>query len=189
MAFELKKETNTILLWRGHHVMTSYNHLIIRIPTAVFSLNSKFSIEPINYSNISEIDGGDFSIIELKKEMSKNRERIEGFICRDTSGMRLGYLWIMYKGGNEFQYRVRNTEAFFFDCYVFPEARRRGIANALFKYCLTHLNEKGIDYATLACRKNNQPALNLYINKLDGVVIGRKRWIRIWRIKIPYHKV
>ena len=30
----------------------------------------------------------------------------------------IGYIWLMHKGGNEIQYRIRNIDAFIFDAFV-----------------------------------------------------------------------
>ena len=95
----------------------------------------------------------------------------------------------MYQGGNEFQYRVRKTDAFVFDVYVSPDLRGRGICGQMFKYVFQILKEKNRKMVALGVRANNESAIKAY-KKLGGDFRKRKRFVQLFRrFNIPYYVV
>lgn len=97
----------------------------------------------------------------------------------------MGYVWVAYKGANEFQYRIRRIDAFGFDFAVHPAYRGQGIVGFMIYELLVSLKNEGIDALYASVRKNNQSAIRAY-KKLGAVIVGSKKFCRFAGIRIPY---
>ena len=120
----------------------------------------------------------------------ENQEKfVDGFICYDKDNVPLGFMWVMYNGGNEFQYRVRKTDVFIFDVLVFETARGKGVCSKMFQYVFKYLRGKGIKSVRLGVRKNNINAMRAY-DKIGGKKVCSRSFIQIFRrYNIPYFSV
>ena len=76
----------------------------------------------------------EFSVGRMLSYLLDQEKYVDGFICYDAENQPLGFMWVMYPGGNEFQYKVRETDAFIFDVFVFDAARGKGVCGKMFQY-------------------------------------------------------
>jgi ribosomal protein S18 acetylase RimI-like enzyme len=172
----------------GKSVFSLYNHHIMHIETNIsYEKNEDYHIERITVNNISECSNGEFNTSFMKSYLLNQEKMVDGFLLKYHENP-VGYIWIMYKGGNEAQYRIRNIDSFLFDVCIFENERGKGHSKVLMQEVLCYLNSKGIDDVYLAVRRNNKIAINLY-KKIGWEIICNKTFIRICRVNIPYYKL
>ena len=183
-----RTENFTIKLF-NHNLFVFNDYIIYRADfSSLPVVEKKLMMRSISLENVELCIKGDFSMERMQKYLQEKGDETEGFLFFDGDEP-VGYLWIMYKGGNHFQYRVRNIEALIYQIEVFPEFRGQGICGIMmcqaFEYLKTH---KDINEAYWSVRNNNESALKAY-NKLDANQVGRRRFFRILKINIPYCKI
>ena len=148
-----------------------------------------YSIESISLSNVEKCINESFAWGKMRSYLLNNRESVEGFLFQDKNEERAGFMWLMYPKCNEFQYKVRNVDAFIFDVFVFPKFRGCGLCGSMFQYAFDHIKEKGKTTVALGVRTDNASAIRAY-EKAGGVIKSRKRFIQlVHRYNFPYYSV
>ena len=186
--FEIQKEENWTLCLLGHRLVEYCDHFLISFKLERMQEICHPHIElykkPIKLDNVQECERSPYSVERMKQYLRS--EPVEGFLyyTADTNEP-VGCIWVMYKGGNELQYRVRHVDAFGFDFCVFPRFRGNGLIGVFIKDLLLHLKTKGIDTLYASVRRNNYSALKAY-QKINMNVEKRKRFGRIRNFRIPY---
>jgi len=170
------------------HLFTYTKHKIIAIQRVYCSRSecTQYEFVPISLENLENCSQGSFSVYRMRQYLEKQSERIKGFFLRNNDGDYLGYIWIAFRGADEFQYRIRHLDAFFFDVCVFPQYRGNGIMRQMFSMVFDELEKYGIDVVYGAVRPNNLTALRAY-QKLHCQVYKKKSFIRFLRWNIPYY--
>lgn len=176
-------------------VLAFYNHWICGFnlldnKVTSYNPNRGISIVRINEDNIGDcLLQTDFYVGRMKNYLHNQSEYTDGFLFYKNN-VPVGFIWVMYPGGNEFQYRVRRSQAFIFDVCVYKEYRGQGLCGEFMSLVFKYLKEeKGLIEVKLAVRKNNINAIRAY-KKAGARIVGSCRFIQIARkYNIPYHKV
>lgn len=167
-------------------VFSIRRHFIMELPLASVegSLPSglKFSLAE---SSADVIDGTYGRAIQLAL-MRKNGSLCEQYIMRNEQAAIVGTLSLMYRGGNELEYRIRNIDAFVYNLAVLPEWRGRGYAGAMITSLASVLRPKGIDSIYLAVSEDNAAAIHAY-NKVGFETVCKKMFVRTFKLNIPYY--
>lgn len=73
----------------------------------------------ISLSNVEDCNGMSFSVARMKNYLRTQSSYMRGYIYYSkTNNQPVGYVWVAYRGANEFQYRIREIDAFGFDFAV-----------------------------------------------------------------------
>ena len=180
--------------YKNRQILAYYNHWIYSFQIGEQTKDKNhYSLEGeiITLDNLHECEKqNDYLVSRLQKYLVEQKEYVQGFLFRDKNKEVVGFIWVMYAGGNEFQYRVRRTKAFIYDVCVFESYRGKGICGKMFEVLFEYLkSQKGIDQVSLAVRKNNHRALKAY-NKIGGHISCSRRFIQLARkYNIPYYSV
>ena len=143
----------------------------------------------ISLSNVEDCNGMSFSVARMKNYLRTQSSYMRGYIYYSkTNNEPVGYVWVAYRGANEFQYRIRTIDAFGFDFAVKNEYRGHGIVGFMIYQLLLLLQDEGIHDLYASVRKNNYAAISAY-EKIGAVKVGRKRFCRFAGIRVPYPKI
>lgn len=179
----------------GRQVAGLYNHYIYRFDLDSLDMNKSETGAPeitarhINLDCLYLCEHSTFAVREMRQYLTKQEQFVDGFLFVNSNQELLGYLWVMYRGGNENQYRVRNSEAFLFDIYVSEAHRGKGICGCMLKWMFLFLREKHIKLVRLAVRTNNTSAIKAY-EKAGGLREKQSCFVQFFRrFNVPYYKV
>ncbi len=183
-----RTENFTIKL-RNHNFFVFNDYIIYRANfNDISKSNANLDMRKISSDNVELCSKGDFSMARMRKYLKEKVGETEGFLFFNGDEP-VGYLWIMYRGGNHFQYRVRNIDALIYHIEVFPDFRGNGICGLMMRQTFEYLQSKrNITCAYWSVRKNNISAIRSY-DKLGATQVKRKRFIRLLKINIPYCKI
>ncbi len=175
----------------GKNILQVYTHHIMKIDyeTAQESAVSSFQLRKINDNDLaSELEnvGTTVTVSNLKRLISANGSLCEGFIFCEPDGTKAGTIWVMYKGGDDLEYRIRNTEAYIFDVYVKESCRGKGYAGMMIRLLMEYLHQKGISSAVLAVSVKNKSAIRAY-EKTGFQTVDTLTFMRLLKVNIPYH--
>lgn len=190
--FEIKRHPFSIRI-NNRELYAFYDHYLMYFDLCNkenVELSSEWLFEKITEANIDNCKNETFSVGRMKRYLKEQSQFVEGFLARNmNTGTPAGFLWIMYPGGNEFQYRVRRVDAFLFDVYVFPEFRGKGLCGQLLYYVFDHLKENMKKTVALGVRTDNNSAIRAY-QKAGGIIKSRRKYIQLChRYDIPYYSV
>ena len=79
----------------------------------------------------TELIDGTYSVQMQQNIISHNPGLVETFVLKDKSET-IGIMSVMYKGGNELEYKIRNIDAFVYNVLIRPEFRGNGYAGVMF---------------------------------------------------------
>lgn len=176
----------------GKNVFQLYKHHIMKIDykdLINYKINSTFKLRKINFDNIDEElkpIGTTISLTNLRKLLSINKTLVEGFIFEGMDSNKVATIWVMYKGGNDLEYKIRNIDAYIFDVYVNKQFRGNGYAGEMISQLMDYLHKKEIETAYLAVSFTNQQAYNAYKNT-GFTTVYDKKFVRALKVNIPYH--
>ncbi len=121
-----KTENYTICLFE-HRLFEIFDHYLISFSLDRFSMKFPYDLlnmERIDKDNMQYLKNTGFNYITMSKYILEEKEPIDGFMFfTQDKHEPVGCIWVMYKGGNEAQYRIRNIDAFGFYFAVFPKFR------------------------------------------------------------------
>ena len=177
----------------GRNIFQIYTHYIMKIEYETYSREteqSSYTLRKIDNDSISEelaSIGTTVTVSNLKQLLQINGSRCEGFVFgkADTS---IGTIWVMYRGANDLEYRIRNIDAYIFDVYVNSKHRGKGYAGEMIRQLMKYLHNKGISTAHLAVSKSNTSAIRAY-KKTGFTTVTDNRFARFLKINIPYQKL
>lgn len=179
----------------GKNVLWLYRHLIMKMGEEAAGHvrlgEPAFSLRKIELSDarkeLASI-GTKTSIVGLSRLARNNPGLCEGFVA-DVGGTGVGTLWVMYRGGNHVEYKIRHIDAFIFDVFVNPAQRGHGYAGMMLGALMDYLvSQKGIHEAFLAVSLENKSAIRAY-EKAGLRTIAVKSFLRVLKINIPYRKL
>lgn len=140
-------------------------------------------------TNSTCLIAGTYSIKLQMRIVKKNKSYCETYLYRDFfSDKTIGIVSIMYKGGNELEYKIRNISAFVYNVFVNPEYRGRGMAAGMLNLVGDVLRSKSIYSMWLAVSIDNYSAINAYY-KAGFKIVSKKTFVRFLKINIPYYKL
>lgn len=150
-----------------------------------YIFNNDYELKRVD--NLSELIDGTYSIELQKRIISNNEGKCETYICKDVkTNKRIGILSVMYKGGNELEYRIRKVDVFIYNLMVVQEYRGMGIAREMIEALGEIMKSKSFNEMYLAVSKDNLSAIKAY-NKAGFIIESEKKFIRFIMHNIPYH--
>lgn len=139
--------------------------------------------------DIVSMTDGTYSISLQKKIMDSNSEFCDVFVLVNTNSEKIGTISLMYKNGNELEYRIRECDAFIYNVYIEPKYRNRGYAKKMIALLWNYLSsEKDITTIRLAVSKDNLNAIKTY-QSVGFNTIESKFFVRFLRRNFPYYKI
>ena len=183
-----KTENYTICLFE-HRLFEICDHYLISFSLDRFSMKFPYDLlnmERIDKDNMQYLKNIGFNYITMSKYILEKNEPIDGFMFfTQDKHEPVGCIWVMYKGGNEAQYRIRNIDAFGFYFAVFPKFRGNRYIEYFIYRLLKHIERKGINKLYASVRKNNESALRAY-SRAGMKIESSKRFYRFIKWRIPY---
>ncbi len=177
----------------GKNIFQIYTHHIMKIEYETIagkSEQSSYTLCKIDSNSIldklSSI-GTTVRVSNLKHLLQVNGNRCEGFVFGGTDTS-IGTIWVMYRGANDLEYRIRDIAAYIFDVYINRKYRGKGYAGEMLRQLMQYLYNKGLSTAHLAVSKTNISAIRAY-EKTGFTTVADKRFVRFLKINIPYHKL
>lgn len=172
----------------GKNIFQVYKHHIMRLDYQATDCDSELVLRKINLDCIGEElkpIGTTVTVSNLMRLVRTNSGRCEGF--KLVNGEKpVGTIWVMYKGSDDLEYRIRNIEAYIFDVFVNDDYRGRGYAGEMIQKLMLYLHERGINTAYLAVSTSNKSAIKAYI-KTGFTTVRDTSFARILKINVPYH--
>lgn len=172
----------------GKNVISTFDHHIMSLHySALNKPRNVLRMECINDHPEKMIDGT-YSVETARNVMLKNRGKCDVFVFYDSEGNTIGTLSVMYKGGNDIEYKIRSIDAFIYNVLTKKEYRGKGYAGEMLFLLSEYLHGKSIEKSYLAVSKNNDSAIRAY--KKTGFVTEKdSSFIRILRVNIPYKQL
>ena len=172
----------------GKNILQYYKRHIMSLNYQATEYDSELTLCKIDLDSIAEEIkpiGTTVSVRNLIHLVRMNSGKCEGFKLVDGETS-LGTIWVMYKGSDDLEYRIRNIEAYIFDVFVNNEYRGQGYAGEMIRQLMRYLHGRGIDKAYLAVSTSNNSAMKAY-KKSGFVIVKDLSFIRVLKINIPYH--
>jgi GNAT superfamily N-acetyltransferase len=121
------------------------------------------------YSDFYEVDPSDEALVALSRALIRDPER-EGvqFIARDGDGNALGFATVYWTWSTSRAARIGVMN----DLFSAPDARRRGVGEALIQACLEATRRRGAAILQWQTAPDNETAQALY-ERVGGV---REQW-------------
>lgn len=175
----------------GKRVIHSYHHYIMSLNYDEFhSMGCNgFRFREVTEQDIDILKQGYFSVANMIKYLRKEKKYSTGLLFfDDLTDKPVGYIWVVRRGGNEMSYRVRNIDGVISCVCVFDEFRGRNIANFMLSSIVELLAMEGSKSVALGVNTDNTAAIRAY-KKAGFSVVGEKKYLRVLRKNLPYHKV
>ena len=177
-------ETRNIRVF-GKNILSIYKHYIMSLSCEdVHETTTSLTMECVT-NQPDKIIAGTYSIDTAKHIIKENTGKCEAFIFRNTSDEVVGTLSVMYKGGNELEYKIRNIDAFIYNVLTVEKFRGNGYASQMIHLVMNYLQGKSIPSTYLAVSTNNKSAIQAY-EKAGFKKECSMSFIRILRVNIPY---
>ena len=147
------------------------------------------SIKLKKVKDYSELIDGTYSVELQRKLIETNIGKCDTFLLQGCFEQKpIGICSVMYKNGDELEYKIRNVDAFIYNVKIDSEYRGKGYAKEMLKYVGMYLRYRGINYMYLAVSTDNINAIKAY-KKTGFKIVSEKYFIRILRKNIPYHTI
>ena len=187
--FSVDKTENYTLCLLEHRFLEICDHFFISFSLDRMKMNFtnvNLVTEKVTKENIHFLRYSGFNYNVMRQYRIDLSDPVDGFIffTSDTH-QPVGCIWVMYRGGNEAQYRIRYIDAFGFYFSVFPKFRGNRYIEYFIYQMLNHLKSKGIDKLYASVRKNNTAALKAY-QRAGMKIEAEKIFYRLIRWRIPY---
>lgn len=180
-------KTRSIRLF-GKNIISSFNHHIMSLKYSSHNaVTHNLVMECITNQPEKMIDGT-YSVKTAKALLSRNKGNCDVFIFYDSNEVVVGTLSVMYKNGNDIEYKIRNVDAFIYNVLTDDNFRGRGYAGEMLRLLSEYLHGKSIDKAYLAVSTNNIPAIRAY-KKAGFVTEYDSSFIRLLKVNIPYKQL
>ena len=186
--FSIDKTQNFSIKILGKRLFTYTHHYIMRF--SLDKLAYRQPAFPLRYEkasleNVDDCSKAPYSLNRMKRYLTEFPEKVDGYIFYREDDTPVGCVWVMYRGGNEFQYRVRKIDALGFHFCVYDEFKGQGLIGYMIFCLMTELRKKEIDSLYCGVRTNNASAIKSY-RKLGADIVSEKRFFRIAGLRIPY---
>ena len=180
-------KTGSIKLF-GKNVISIFCHHIMSLTYSnSFAKSGCLEMSCITDSPEKIIDGV-YSKRYATMLIKNNEGKCEVFEFCDSTNNIVGTISVMYKGGNDIEYKIRHIDAFIYNVYTIKNYRGRGYAGEMIKLLMEYLHEKDINKAYLAVSTNNESAIRCY-QKAGFKTEYDASFIRILKINIPYRQL
>lgn len=182
-------QTKVLIKIAGKRILSTFVHYIMSLECGKCRLSSENKLRPINVTDTPEqMIGGVYSLAAERRIVMKNSGKCDVYVFKDEAGNSVGTISVMYRGGNEIEYKIRNIDAFIYNVRTDEAYRGRGYAGMMIESVCRELSSKGIDKVYLAVSTNNESAIKAY--KKSGFVTEKTScFIRFLKINIPYREL
>lgn len=182
-------QTKVLIKIAGKRILSTFAHHIMSLECGKSRLSGENRLTMINVTDTpDQMIGGVYSPVIARRIALENRGKCDVYVFKDEAGNSVGTISVMYRGGNEIEYKIRNIDAFIYDVRTDEAYRGRGYAGMMIESVCRELSSKGIDKVYLAVSTNNEPAIKAYI-KSGFVTEGTSCFVRFLKINIPYRKL
>ena len=139
--------------------------------------------------NKFELIDGTYSIDLQKRLIDENKNKCDTFLLKENKkDVTIGILSVMYRGGNELEYKIRNIDAFIYNVMIKKEYRGKGHIREMIAYLGKVLKYQKITEAYLAVSVDNKNAIKAY-EKIGFESVKEAWFIRMLRKNIPYYTI
>lgn len=138
-------------------------------------------------SDETELIAGTYSVSLQKKILDMNTGKCDTFILKENNmHNNIGILSVMYKGGDELEYKIRDIEAFIYNVKIAESFRGKGFAGIMIRMLGAQLRKRDIRESYLAVSTDNYSAIKAY-SKIGFETIAERRFIRTLKRNFPYY--
>lgn len=128
--FSIDKTENYTICLLEHRLFEICDHYLISFSLESMEMNFQnvnLVSEKITKDNVHYLKNSGFNYNTMCKYIISYSDSVDGFIffTNDTHEP-VGYIWVMYTGGNEAQYRIRHIDAFGFYFLFFLNIEGKG---------------------------------------------------------------
>ncbi len=171
-----------IISFRHHYIMKiRFNGFIEK------EIESDLILKKV--SEYSELIDGTYSINLQVKILDTNIRKCDTFILKDNSAQNtIGTICVMYRGGNELEYKIRDAEAFIYNVMIKEFFRGKGYAGIMIQMLGVKLRKLNIKEAYLAVSIDNHSAIKAY-QKTGFEIVSEKKFLRIMKRNFPYYSL
>ena len=149
--------------------------------------NSDISLVKVN--DDSELVPGTYSVNLQKRIIDANPGKCDTYILKDCeTKSSIGILSVMYKGGDELEYKIRDIDAFIYNVKIDENHRGKGYAGRMIAMLGECLRAKNINEAYLSVSTDNISAIKAY-KKSGFEIVAEKKFIRTMKKNIPYYSL
>lgn len=176
----------------GKNIFRMYQHHIMEIryeSLCKYKSFGHFVLHEVDTNNLYEemsLVGSTISLRNLERIVRNNRTLVKGFLFKNSAGCKAGTIWVMFRGGNDIEYKIRNIDAYIFNVYVSQTYRGNGFAGEMIYQLMNLLHNNGVEKAYLAVSLKNMSAIRAY-EKIGFVNVFDRKFVRVLKINIPYH--
>ncbi len=179
-------ETHSVQLF-GKNIISYFKHHIMALSYENRNdIKMDLVMESVTDCTEKMIDGP-YSINMASRIVKRNKGKCEVFVFY-YCGVEVGTLSVMYKGGNDIEYKIRNTDAFIYNVSTLEKYRGRGYAVVMINMLMDYLHNNSINTVYLAVSTNNTSAIRCY-QKAGFVKKYDSSFIRVLKINIPYKTI
>lgn len=182
----ITRKNNFSISMLNRNILTCYNHIIMQINrSSDFCTAKNVDVKVMSVETMKDCTGSEYSLEYIKKLQATYPQEFFGVVAY-VDGKIAGYLCGLKPSSNTYHYRIRDCQFFVQFVYVYEAFRGQRIASKLF-YELFRINSD-VQSVKLAVRVNNLPARKSY-KRIGGTDVGKKRFLRIGKLNVPYHRV
>ena len=171
----------------GNTVLELFDHYVLKmdLDDFVYSKNElqMIKIDKQNMDQVGRAIGN-----TTKKWIANDYPYAQGYCFKNPEGDQIGSCWIMFKGGDEKLYKIRNHDSFIFRLEVEESFRGRGYSKMIMTDMFQTIRKQGCREVILVCARKNEKALHLY-ETIGMKKIGRKIFCRVLNKNIPYYEL
>lgn len=189
LGFSIHKTPILEIRWRQRQLIALYKHWIYEFDCtrARYEDNVSLNVEKITLGNVGECNiQNNFSPARMRHYLEESPDKCLGYLFREHDGDVAGFLWVMLRDGDEYQYKVRKCDAFLFDIWVAENKRGMGYCGQMIDIVLNNLMRHGYKTVRLGVRKNNISAIKAYEKAGGRRITSTSFFIIARRIRMPY---
>lgn len=180
-------KTGSIKLF-GKNVISTFSHHIMSLEYSSLNATTNNLVMECITEHPDKMIDGTYSVETAKDLLAKNKGKCDVFIFYDSNEDVVGTLSVMYKNGNDIEYKIRKADAFIYNVLTEEKHRGRGYAGEMLRLLSEYLYGKSIDKAYLAVSTNNTSAIRAY-EKVGFVTEYDSSFIRVLKVNIPYKQL
>lgn len=166
-------------------ILETFHHNVyeICIDDLVIEKNELTAIE-INKDNI--IEAGSAVGRTTSKWIMNDYKYAKGYFFLNSNRENVGSCWVMFKGGDEKLYKIREHDSFIFRVQIEEQYRGQGYSKKILSKIFEIIKNNNCHNACLVCAVKNRKGNNLY-NSMRMKIVDKKRFIRVFDNNIPYY--
>lgn len=113
-------------------------------------------------SDESQWISGTRTINQQRQIVTINNKLCEIFVFKNEFGKSIATISVIYKGGKDSEYKIRNIQSYIYNIYVIPKYRGKGYIGYCLELLTDYLRGKGISEVYIAVSGDNLAAVRAY---------------------------